>query len=153
MQTLSMVTESGLLTLKHLILRDNMISSIPDKAFDLIHNLTYLDLAGNAITMISETTFSRKLLGQFDKLFVGNNPFSCSCDLLWFQKMLKTHHVKFYEDLEFYEDYSGRSLVPEFYSQNFTGKWDFRQRFFLFKCGQHQGGRVFDAPSGVPSAA
>jgi Leucine-rich repeat (LRR) protein len=97
METLQMVTESGLTTLERLVLRDNMISSIPDKASDSMLSLQYLDLSGNAISVISETTFSQQILGQLDKLYVGSNPFNCGCDLLWFQKTLTIHHCKFYE--------------------------------------------------------
>jgi hypothetical protein len=69
-----------------LILKDNAITILPEGVFDSLLHLTYLDLSGNKTTYISPHTFSTELRAQFTVLDLGQNPFVCSCDLMWFRQ-------------------------------------------------------------------
>jgi hypothetical protein len=69
-----------------LVLKDNAITMLPEGVFDSLLHLTHLDLSGNKITLISPHTFSTELRQQFTVLDLGQNPFVCSCDLMWFRQ-------------------------------------------------------------------
>nr|QNL15333.1 toll-like receptor 26.2 [Littorina littorea] len=62
------------------------IASLPDGAFDSFRNLVHLDLSDNKITSISELTFNHETRQRLKVLFLDNNPFICSCDLMWFKE-------------------------------------------------------------------
>ena len=82
--------------LSRLYLRGNGIRSLPDGTFDVLPNLQYLDISGNRISTVSEKTFSKDTRKGLSKLLLGNNPFVCSCDLMWFKAWLASNHSLFY---------------------------------------------------------
>jgi toll-like receptor 13 len=68
-----------------LVLKLNAIAVLPAGVFDLLSQLTSLDLSGNQITVVSEGAFTAGLREQLRNLDLGQNPFVCSCDLVWFR--------------------------------------------------------------------
>nr|KAG5697067.1 hypothetical protein BaRGS_001983 [Batillaria attramentaria] len=67
---------------------ENRLTSIPDGAFNKLTGLSILDISNNRISRVQEGAFStatRKRLGHLD---LSGNPFTCSCDLLWFRDWL-----------------------------------------------------------------
>ncbi|XP_050406948.1 toll-like receptor 4 [Patella vulgata] len=67
----------------------NEITQIPDGFFDNLKSLKNLDMSGNHISRISKITFSEQILKNMQWLDLSNNPYSCSCDLLWFIRFLR----------------------------------------------------------------
>jgi len=82
--------------LSRLYLRGNGIRSLPDGTFDVLPNLQYLDISGNKISTVSEKTFSKDTRRGLSKILLANNPFVCSCDLMWFKAWLASSHSLFY---------------------------------------------------------
>ncbi|XP_070187423.1 toll-like receptor 2 [Littorina saxatilis] len=86
---------SRLTHVTELYLYRNRVMSIPDGAFDNMHRLWQVILDNNLIQTISETTFSEKIRSGLKKVSLGGNPYRCDCDILWFQKWMKTNPVIF----------------------------------------------------------
>ncbi|XP_070212700.1 toll-like receptor 2 type-1 [Littorina saxatilis] len=61
------------------------ISSIPDGAFDSLRNLSWLSLTFNGITTITKQTFSVETRERLNVLYLDMNPFTCTCELMWFR--------------------------------------------------------------------
>ncbi|XP_070187420.1 toll-like receptor 2 isoform X1 [Littorina saxatilis] len=78
-----------------LYLYKNRFMSIPDGAFDNMHRLWKVILDNNLIQTISETTFSEKIRSSLKKVSLGGNPYQCDCNILWFQKWMRTNPVIF----------------------------------------------------------
>jgi toll-like receptor 13 len=72
--------------LTKLLLHGNAISILPYGVFDSLTQLTHLNLSDNKITVVVQQTFSPYLRPHFEKLDLGQNPFVCSCNLLWFRQ-------------------------------------------------------------------
>nr|KAG5709056.1 hypothetical protein BaRGS_004695 [Batillaria attramentaria] len=70
---------------RDLLLFGNLIETIPDGTFDDMENLEKLDIDRNWITSISENTFSPAVRDRLVSLNISNNPFECTCSLLWFR--------------------------------------------------------------------
>ncbi|XP_070212131.1 toll-like receptor 13 [Littorina saxatilis] len=76
------------------------ISSIPDGAFDLLRNLSWLSLTLNDITTITEQTFSVETRERLNVLYLDINPFTCTCELMWFRNWFVSdmelfHHTRY----------------------------------------------------------
>ncbi|XP_070181141.1 toll-like receptor 3 [Littorina saxatilis] len=81
--------------LEKLLLNRNYISVIPDGVFDNLTRLKHLDLAKNRISLIKPTTFSGATRNRLEYVDLNRNPFSCSCDLIWFQHWLASNKSLF----------------------------------------------------------
>ncbi|KAK7089476.1 hypothetical protein V1264_025014 [Littorina saxatilis] len=82
-----------------LYLYGNALTYIPDGAFDGMQSLTFLHMDSNRIQTISQFTFGKKVAKRFQMLNLGNNPFQCNCDILWFKKWLESRpHIFNYGD-------------------------------------------------------
>ena len=77
-------------SLRKLILQGNYIEFWPDGAFDGLTSLQYLNLQNNRIHLLNETSISANVLNGLQKLYLSNNPFTCTCDLMWFRDWIKT---------------------------------------------------------------
>ncbi|KAL8584636.1 hypothetical protein ACOMHN_002365 [Nucella lapillus] len=95
-ELLSVETFASFPHLNMLFLHDNTINSIPDGAFDSLHRLTLLFLNNNRIRTITEQTFSTETRDRLSVLTLGFNPFTCSCELLWFQQWFLTEDSKLF---------------------------------------------------------
>jgi hypothetical protein len=77
-------------SLRKLILQGNFIEFWPDGTFDGLTSLQYLNLQDNRIHLLNETSISANVLNGLQKLYLSNNPFTCTCDLMWFRDWIKT---------------------------------------------------------------
>nr|KAG5696210.1 hypothetical protein BaRGS_021695 [Batillaria attramentaria] len=74
-----------------LYLNDNILTSVPDGVFDDLDHLNILRLDGNLISTIGEDTFSLETIRRLTSLNLSNNPFECTCSLLWFRNYLRSN--------------------------------------------------------------
>ncbi|XP_070191717.1 toll-like receptor 13 [Littorina saxatilis] len=85
LSSFSLSTLSNFSNLSRLELMSIGISSIPDGAFDSLKNLYWLNLTQNDITIVTKQTFSVETRQRLRFLYLDRNPFTCSCQLLWFR--------------------------------------------------------------------
>nr|QNL15336.1 toll-like receptor 28 [Littorina littorea] len=83
--SLSFATFTIFSNLSRLELMSTDISYIPDGAFDSLKNLYWLNLTQNDITTVTKQTFSVETRQRLRVLYLDRNPFSCSCQILWFR--------------------------------------------------------------------
>jgi hypothetical protein len=70
-----------------LVLKSNAISVLPEGVFDTLKKkIVFLDLSGNKLTVVSEQIFGLEMRQQLHALDLAQNPFVCSCDLVWFRQ-------------------------------------------------------------------
>ena len=93
---ISSTTFAGLTRLVTLDLRGNKIATVPAGAFDLCPKLRILDLSQNKISVVTENTFNAGTWNRLYRLNLGNNPFACSCALLWFKSWLTSNPTPVY---------------------------------------------------------
>ena len=74
--------------LTNLLLNRNLLTALSDSVFDQLGQLKHLDLGRNQIRAISHNTFSAVTRSRLKSMDLSGNPFTCSCDLLWFQDWL-----------------------------------------------------------------
>lgn len=87
-----------------------------DRVFGTNSSLKILNLRSNLIRVVNKTTFPPSLLFSLDKLDLGENYFSCSCDQMWFRDWIRTN-------FESKISYSKLMLVgyPEYYKCKLPG--------------------------------
>ncbi|VDI62775.1 toll-like receptor 13 [Mytilus galloprovincialis] len=87
-----------------------------DQVFGTNSSLKILNLRSNLIRVVNKTTFPSSLLFSLDKLDLGENYFSCSCDQMWFRDWIRTN-------FESKISYSKLMLVgyPEYYKCKLPG--------------------------------
>ncbi|KAK7101415.1 toll-like receptor 13 [Littorina saxatilis] len=85
LSSFSLSTLSNFSNLSRLELMGTDLSSIPDGAFDSLKNLSWLNLTQNEITTITKQTFSVETRERLNVLYLDRNPFTCSCELMWFR--------------------------------------------------------------------
>jgi Leucine-rich repeat (LRR) protein len=81
--------------LRELEMYQNKISEVPSGTFDRNLKLKKLLLSQNKITTITEDTFSQEVRNQLTWVDLSGNPFSCDCDLRWFNDVLRNNHTAF----------------------------------------------------------
>ena len=79
-----------LTSLQKLILQGNFIECWPDGTFDGLTSLQYLNLQDNRIHLLNKTSISANVLNGLQILDLSGNPFTCTCDLIWFREWIKT---------------------------------------------------------------
>ncbi|XP_064631942.1 toll-like receptor 4 [Lineus longissimus] len=85
-----LVILKGLENLETLDLRSNHIGYLDDNWFNL--NLRELDLSDNSLLTISCTaTLSLALESKLERMWIGDNPYDCTCQLADFVYWLKNH--------------------------------------------------------------
>lgn len=72
--------------LEQLLLADNGFSVITSDTFAGLSSLTSFDLAGNNVQTLVYGSVSALLTTNRTALYLGFNPFICSCDLLWIRE-------------------------------------------------------------------
>nr|QNL15331.1 toll-like receptor 25 [Littorina littorea] len=77
------------------------MSSVPDGLFDSTTSLKHLDLSDNKIYTVSENTFSPETRERLTFLSLAQNPFICSCDLLWFAQWYASQPLLFGSNSEY----------------------------------------------------
>lgn len=82
------------LTLTVLDLKRNFISHLDDGFLMGAKRLQVLNLRGNQLTTINESTFQPRPEHQFQTLYLEENPFQCTCDLLDFILWIENSDVK-----------------------------------------------------------
>ncbi|CAC5359691.1 unnamed protein product [Mytilus coruscus] len=65
-----------------------------ENLFINVTSLTMLDLSVNSISVINQTSFPPQVLFSLKKLNLGFNPFSCTCEQLWFLNWTKYYMNK-----------------------------------------------------------
>ena len=84
--------------LDELTLRGNKLSNWGN-GNDVFGNLTsikHLDISGNRINIINETSFPVHLLVSMKTLNLAYNPYYCICDQMWFVDWLRRTHITVY---------------------------------------------------------
>lgn len=76
-------------SLEKLILQGNYISSWEVGVFDNMTNLRYLNIDGNNIHLVNQSSIPYEILSKLKELDISNNPFSCTCDLMWFRDWIR----------------------------------------------------------------
>ena len=76
-------------SLEKLILQGNDISTWEVGVFDNMTNLRYLNIEGNNIHLVNQSSIPYAILSKLKKLDISNNPFSCTCDLMWFRDWIR----------------------------------------------------------------
>ncbi len=92
-----------LLSLRHLHLQNNYISSFHASIISDLRNLTFLDLSNNNLN----TLYSWDRLKDVKKLHIrlAGNPWRCDCELKWLKVMIDEKVQKHHGNLENYEVY------------------------------------------------
>ncbi|KAK3090277.1 hypothetical protein FSP39_010587 [Pinctada imbricata] len=85
---------SEMRNLERLSLYNNYISHWTPDTFQSLTKLIYINLKGNRITVVNETSFPKTILSQIEKLILIYNPFSCTCDNYWFINWAKKNREK-----------------------------------------------------------
>ncbi|KAK6192067.1 hypothetical protein SNE40_003611 [Patella caerulea] len=78
--------------LETLWLARNNIIAIPEGYFSSLNSLQNVQLNSNKITTVKP--FSLQFFKQLKSIDLSSNPFSCSCELLWFINFLKTSPIR-----------------------------------------------------------
>ena len=110
MEELSIRIFASFSNLSVFCLSGNRIPSVPNGAFDLLPKLHSLDLSGNQIKTVGEKTFSESIRQRLSSLYLGNNTFVCSCDILWFKQWLIWNTSIFYSDKSSHGSYECRNI-------------------------------------------
>ncbi|KAL8622952.1 hypothetical protein ACOMHN_027073 [Nucella lapillus] len=118
-EILSKKTFASFHKMNTLVLDNNIISSIPDGVFDSMHGLYRLFLDNNRIQTLNEQTFSTETRDRLSDLTLGFNPFTCSCELLWFQQWFLTESKFFRPHYIGANDYRCQN-IPDMALANFT---------------------------------
>ncbi|XP_076451421.1 toll-like receptor 6 [Babylonia areolata] len=63
-------------------------SAVVGRALRNVSSIRSLKLSGNDITVVNESILPWPLRRQLNSLDLSHNPFSCTCDLRWFQRWL-----------------------------------------------------------------
>nr|KAG5704328.1 hypothetical protein BaRGS_012637 [Batillaria attramentaria] len=72
----------------------NEITFLPDDTFENLTSLRVLDLSKNHLTTISKNLLQDVVSRDNVTLDLSGNPFSCTCDLLWFIELYKKDDSK-----------------------------------------------------------
>ena len=70
-------------------LSKNEIALLPDNTFENLTSLRSLDLSQNHLTFVSQQLLQDILSRTNVTIDFSGNPFSCTCDLLWFVEKYK----------------------------------------------------------------
>ncbi|XP_041356656.1 toll-like receptor 6 [Gigantopelta aegis] len=89
------VVTKHLTKLKWLSLFKNYIKSWSPGTFDSMTSLAELYLMGNKIGNIKEDSFPIEIRQHLKHINLAENPFTCTCDLLWFLNWFKTNRTIF----------------------------------------------------------
>ncbi|CAC5392178.1 TLR13 [Mytilus coruscus] len=83
----------NLISLEKIILQGNFINSWAPETFDNMRNIKYINLRNNLIHALNKSSLSENILHQLEKLDLAKNPFTCTCDLMWFRNWIRTTKV------------------------------------------------------------
>ena len=95
LETIPKVITTALHKLKWLSLYKNYIKTWSSDTFEPLKSLTELYLMGNQIGNIQENSFPLELRERLKHINLADNPFSCTCDLMWFLNWFKTNRSIF----------------------------------------------------------
>ena len=76
-------------SLEKLSLEGNHICTWEVDVFDNMTNLRYLNLERNNIHLINQSSIPYEILSKLKELDISNNPFSCTCDIMWFRDWIR----------------------------------------------------------------
>nr|KAG5698857.1 hypothetical protein BaRGS_019709 [Batillaria attramentaria] len=100
--------------LKHLIFAGNSLTSYGlGRALLNVTNLEVLNVQANSITVVNETTFPWEFRKNVKEINLSQNPFTCTCDLLWFRKWLDNVHGNKSVKIALYPSKQYRCRTPE----------------------------------------
>ncbi|CAG2224035.1 TLR13 [Mytilus edulis] len=88
----------NLTSLEKIILQGNFISSWAPETFDNMRSIKYINLRNNLIHTLNKSSLSENILYQLEKLDLAKNPFTCTCDLMWFRNWVRTTKVSLADD-------------------------------------------------------
>ncbi|XP_052076455.1 toll-like receptor 13 [Mytilus californianus] len=83
----------NLTSLEKIILQGNYINSWPTETFDNMRSIKYINFRSNLIHALNKSSLSKNILHQLEKLDLAKNPFTCTCDLMWFRNWVRTTKV------------------------------------------------------------
>ena len=102
---------SYLISLRRLILNGNKFSGWNPSVFWNVSHLEDLSMEGCNIHYLNKTSFPQSVLTSLKRVSLANNPFSCTCDILWLKQWMRNTSVQFL-------NYPGR------YKCSFPTKWN-----------------------------
>ncbi|XP_052071856.1 toll-like receptor 3 [Mytilus californianus] len=76
-----------------LIMSENRIYGCGRDVFAPVVSLQYLDLRHNLIRIVNETSFPTALLANFKTMNLAKNPFTCTCEQIWFVSWLRQANI------------------------------------------------------------
>ncbi|KAK7485922.1 hypothetical protein BaRGS_00022788, partial [Batillaria attramentaria] len=78
-----------------------------------VTNLEVLNVQANSITVVNETTFPWEFRKNVKEINLSQNPFTCTCDLLWFRKWLDNVHGNKSVKIALYPSKQYRCRTPD----------------------------------------
>ncbi|XP_052076456.1 toll-like receptor 13 [Mytilus californianus] len=100
----------NLTSLEKINLEGNFINSWAPDTFASMRSIKYINLRNNLIHALNKSSLPENILHQLEKLDLAKNPFTCTCDLMWFRNWIRTTKV----DLS--------SAFPRAYTCNFPAE-------------------------------
>ena len=80
-------TAFAVLFSQKLVYQGNVLTSRNlEQALLNVTSVRQLNIQGNRLTTITETTFPRQFLRGVKEIDIRGNRFACTCELLWFRK-------------------------------------------------------------------
>ncbi|KAE8633203.1 hypothetical protein XENTR_v10001813 [Xenopus tropicalis] len=95
--------------LRNLTVVDSGLQIVSRQAFSKNPKLTYINFSKNKLTSLPKKLFRHLTLSQ---LFLGGNPFQCSCDLMWVKVLLETNSLNQNQNIYCFND--NKKKIPLF---------------------------------------
>ncbi|XP_063414697.1 toll-like receptor 13 [Mytilus trossulus] len=83
----------NLTSLEKISLEGNFIKSWVPETFANMHSIKYINLKSNVIHSLNKSSLPENILNQLEQLNLARNPFTCTCDLMWFRNWVRTTKV------------------------------------------------------------
>ncbi|CAG2224034.1 TLR13 [Mytilus edulis] len=88
----------SLTSLEKINLEGNFINSWTPETFANMRRIKYINLKNNLIHALNKSSLPENILHQLEQLDLSKNPFTCTCDLMWFRNWIRTTKVDLSSD-------------------------------------------------------